>query len=172
MALRGAIALLGVLSSFLVAAPSAEAGQLDECAQRVIRDWYSGGRVDGTYPLACYRAAIRALPNDVLQYSDAGRDISRALEYARRGRSDPGNGSSTPDASAPAQPSIPKNERSTSAAVEPPARPPADMSARLASGPDQPAPSSGLSLPVLALLGVAGVLLLSAVAGWLAARRR
>ena len=49
----------------------------------MIRDWYSGGRVDKVYPLPCYRAAIRALPDDVLQYSDASAAIERALENAR-----------------------------------------------------------------------------------------
>jgi len=66
--------------------PLAEAGPRDACAQRVIRDWYSGGRVDELYPLECYRAAIRALPNDVLEYSDADKDIARALAFARKAR--------------------------------------------------------------------------------------
>ena len=78
----GCLVLVSVTSSFLAVAPTVTAGSLDECAERVIRDWYSGGRVDGVYPLPCYRAAIRALPDDVLQYSDADRDIARALEYA------------------------------------------------------------------------------------------
>ena len=66
------------------------AGSTDACAQRVIRDWYDGGRVDGVYPLRCYRAAIRALPEDVLQYSDARIEIERALAFASRGDRDPG----------------------------------------------------------------------------------
>ena len=89
------LAVLGGLSfvaaALTIAAP-AGAGPLDACAQRVIRDWYSGGRIDRMYPLGCYRAAIRALPEDVLQYSDADKDIARALAYAQRGRRDPGNG--------------------------------------------------------------------------------
>ena len=72
----------------ILLAPSAGAGSLDACAQRVIRDWYSGGRVDAVYPLGCYRAAIRALPNDVLEYSDADKDIARALAFARQARDD------------------------------------------------------------------------------------
>ena len=79
------IAVLVTLAWVLTAAPVASAGPLDTCAQRVIRDWYSGGRVNGVYPLACYRAAIEALPDDVLEYSEADRDIARALAFARRG---------------------------------------------------------------------------------------
>ena len=56
----------------------------------MIRDWYSGGRVDGVYPLPCYRAAIKALPADVLAYSEADADIERALAFARRGRDSDG----------------------------------------------------------------------------------
>ena len=89
--LRPLVSAAVVAAALTIAAP-AGAGPLDACAQRVIRDWYSGGRIDGMYPLGCYRAAIRALPEDVLQYSDADKDIARALAYAQRGRRDPGNG--------------------------------------------------------------------------------
>ena len=71
----------------LLAPVAGRRGSLDACAQRVIRDWYSGGRVDDVYPLACYRAAIRALPDDVLQYSNADQDIAaRSPSRARAGR--------------------------------------------------------------------------------------
>jgi hypothetical protein len=169
----------------------AHAGPLDACAERVIRDWYSGGRVDGVYPLACYRAAIRALPEDVLQYSNADRDIARALAYALQGRRDPGNASppsSTapsaatrePDASAPP----PATERRTtppaSDATAPKAstpRPPEstrpfDGTVRLASAPEVDTAGAGLPYPVLALATLAVLLLVSAAAAALRARRR
>ena len=66
------------------------------CADESSGTGTRGGRVDRVYPLPCYRAAIRALPADVLQYSDADRDIARALAFARRGRTDPGNGKAAP----------------------------------------------------------------------------
>ena len=78
-----AVVVMAAVASVLGTASPAGAGGLDDCAQRVIRDWYSGGRVDKVYPLPCYRAAIRALPDDVLQYSDASAAIERALENAR-----------------------------------------------------------------------------------------
>ena len=60
----GALIVIAAAAFTLVLAPaSGVAGSLDACAQRVIRDWYSGGRIDDVYPLACYRAAIRALPD-------------------------------------------------------------------------------------------------------------
>ena len=70
-----AITTTAAATSALVAPLPAEASALDDCGQRVIRDWYSGGRVDKLYPLPCYRAAIRALPDDVLQYTDADAAI-------------------------------------------------------------------------------------------------
>ena len=87
---RRVVVLLS-LAWLVIAAPLASAGSLETCAQRVIRDWYSGGRVDGVYPLPCYRAAIKALPADVLAYSEADADIERALAFARRGRDSDGD---------------------------------------------------------------------------------
>ena len=98
--MRAVPAAVGVLAvaTFLVLPVPAQAGEVDACAQRVIRDWYSGGTVNGIYPLGCYRAALRALPEDVRQYSDANREIARALAYARRGLADPGPKGTPPKA--------------------------------------------------------------------------
>ncbi len=48
------------------------------CESRLLRDW-SDGRIDGVYPLACYRAALRSLPADLKVYSSAPDDIAQAL---------------------------------------------------------------------------------------------
>lgn len=48
------------------------------CQSRLLRDW-ADGRIDGTYPLACYRAALRSLPADLKVYSSAPDDIRQAL---------------------------------------------------------------------------------------------
>src|SRR6478736_4971310 len=101
MAVPRALACLAIVAASLTVALPAGASSTDACAQRVIRDWYAGGRVDGVYPLRCYRAAIRALPEDVLQYSDARNEIERALAYARQGLRDPVGGRAEP-APAPA----------------------------------------------------------------------
>lgn len=171
--------LVGALTSTIAAltlltfAGSAGAGALDACAQRVIRDWYSGGRVDNVYPLRCYSAAIRALPSDVLQYSDADQDIRRALAFARRGRSDPGDGAAASSpATSPPPTSTPKPKPQTG--TSPPeaaidvAAPPRPSGA----APETAAASASVPYPVIALAGLAGVLLLSGAAALLAARRR
>ena len=48
------------------------------CASRLLQDWRDG-RIDGTYPLSCYRAALRSLPADLEVYSSAHDDIAQAL---------------------------------------------------------------------------------------------
>jgi hypothetical protein len=48
------------------------------CQSRLLRDW-ADGRIDGTYPLSCYRAALSSLPADLKVYSSAPDDIRQAL---------------------------------------------------------------------------------------------
>jgi hypothetical protein len=186
--LRALIAAAAAAAAVSTLAASAEAGNLDACAQRVIRDWYSGGRVDGTYPLACYRAAIRALPEDVLQYSNADKDIARALAYAQRGRPDPGDAEaarppaarqsapppSTSTSTTPSRRPTPATARTSREQQQPRPRVssrPSDGSARLASGPEAEPAGAGLPYPVLALATLAGLLLVSAAAAALTRRR-
>jgi hypothetical protein len=48
------------------------------CAGRLLQDW-GDGRIDGIYPVSCYRAALRSLPADLEIYSSAHDDIAHAL---------------------------------------------------------------------------------------------
>jgi hypothetical protein len=177
----GVLVALAAAFSLAPVPPQAAGGSLDACAQRVIRDWYSGGRVDGVYPLGCYRAALRALPDDVLQYSNADQDIRRALAFARRGLEDPGNERPTEppeqsatgsDTSRAAQP-----ERAAQAPTQAPK--PAPVAHEALSPPrearvvaETPAPTSSIPYPILALAALAALLLTAGAAGWVASRRR
>jgi hypothetical protein len=49
------------------------------CWKTLINDWYDG-RIDGTYPIQCYRDALKHLPADVEAYSSARDDIKQALQ--------------------------------------------------------------------------------------------
>lgn len=171
--------LIAATACVLAPARPADAGSLEACAQRVIRDWYSGGRVDRVYPLPCYRAAIRSLPEDVLQYSNADRDIARALAYARQGRSEPEKAPAASGEPAPHQASASARPAPTEkpAVVARPPRPDPvvrrpDQPVRLASGPESETASPSLPYPVIVLGVLAGLLLVTGGAGWLAARRR
>ena len=73
------LALAAVAGS--VARPAAAAHK-PACWQVLLNDWYDG-RIDGTYPLHCYRDALKHLPSDVDTYSSARDDIERALQSAR-----------------------------------------------------------------------------------------
>ena len=55
------------------------AGAAPSCASRLLADWRDG-RIDQTYPVACYRDALAQLPEDVRVYSSAQGDITRALQ--------------------------------------------------------------------------------------------
>src|SRR5205823_9878530 len=49
------------------------------CGTRVLEDW-NDGRIDGVYPVRCYRLALANMPEDVRIYSTAESDIKRALQ--------------------------------------------------------------------------------------------
>jgi hypothetical protein len=51
------------------------------CWKQLLNDWYDG-RIDQTYPVHCYRDALKHLPADVQTYSSAHDDILRALQSA------------------------------------------------------------------------------------------
>jgi hypothetical protein len=170
MVLR-AIVAVAAASSLLATASPADAGALEDCGQRVIRDWYSGGRVDRVYPLPCYRAAIRALPDDVLQYTDAGAAIERALQSAQQGANartstTTDETQAAPTSSAPAAAEVSSPARPARAPDRQPGNP-----ARVASGPADETSASGVPYPLIALGALSVVLLASGIAAGLAHRR-
>jgi hypothetical protein len=69
-------AVAAALVALVLAAP---AGAASSCAARLIADWRDG-RIDRTYPVACYRQALAHLPEDLQVYSSAQNDITRALQ--------------------------------------------------------------------------------------------
>lgn len=75
-ALLVAAALLGSVARPAVATASTP------CWKTLLTDWYDG-RIDNTYPLHCYKDALKHLPADVRTYSSAHDDILRALQSAQ-----------------------------------------------------------------------------------------
>jgi len=84
-----AFALAALATAGFSAAPAA-AKPKESCARQIVNDWYGDGKVDRIYDVHCYREAIRSLPVDVRDYSNAEEDILRALAYAKKGQPDPG----------------------------------------------------------------------------------
>jgi hypothetical protein len=71
--------LFAMAVGLMALAITGTAGAAQSCGSRVLADWRDG-RLDGTYPLACYRQALAELPEDVRVYSTAQADITRALQ--------------------------------------------------------------------------------------------
>jgi hypothetical protein len=151
--LLGPLLALAVLAAF-AGAPTASA-KAKTCADQVVADWYGDGRVDKIYPRHCYQEAIRSLPVDVLDYSNAKEDILRALAYARRGQPDPGpSGGPRPTTTTPGDPNEGPGQGEDTSASE----------AVDTSGP------SALPIPLLVLGGLALLLLAAGGAGYLSRR--
>jgi uncharacterized membrane protein YgcG len=74
-----AVLVTTALAGAGVRAPSAHAAT--PCWKQLLNDWYDG-RIDQTYPVHCYREALKHLPSDVSTYSSAHDDILRALQSA------------------------------------------------------------------------------------------
>jgi hypothetical protein len=146
---------LALLAAF-AAAPSASA-EAKTCADEVVADWYGDGRVDKLFPKHCYLEAIRSLPVDVLDYSNAREDILRALQYRRQGKPDPGpSGGPQSNTTDPDDPSgtgsdDPNSETTAEGAVD-------------TSGP------SSVPIPLLVLGGLALLLLTAGGVGYLSRR--
>ena len=164
---RSRIALLAAIAALTLGAGAPPATAATEsCADKVVADWYGDGRVDAIFPLHCYQAAIRSLPIDVLDYSNAKEDILRALQFARQKKPDPGpaggepTGTKGPGDPAPTGPNDPSDPSDPSdPGEETVAAPPVDT-----SGP------SSIPVPLLILGGLSLLLLAAGGAGYLSRR--
>ena len=159
------LAAVAALTTFVGAYASPAGGASKSCAKQVVADWYGDGRVDSIYPLHCYQDAIRSLPIDVLDYSNAKEDILRALAFARKGKPDPGptggprpaGGEDPTDTTGPgAGPGDPND--------------PGDPSDTVASPPVDTSGPSSVPIPLLVLGGLALLLLAAGGAGYLSRR--
>jgi hypothetical protein len=54
------------------------------CSSALIRDWYVDGRIDHTYPVHCYKEALKDIPEDQLVYGTLRDDLTRALQDTYR----------------------------------------------------------------------------------------
>jgi len=160
-----AFALVAAAALLLAASPAAAA---KSCGKQVINDWYGDGRVDKIYPLHCYEDAIDALPVDVRDYSSAKEDIERALQFAVRNQPDPGRSAPPEDETG----SGPATGPSGSGDPGTPPGPNPDTGGPLNEVLDDigPANADSVPIPLLALGGLALLLLAAGSAGYL--RRR
>jgi hypothetical protein len=78
MAAMKRLALAAVAASFFLPATAHAAVP---CRDRIYNDWYKDGKIASTYPVACYRDALKHVPADARTYSSLADDI-RAAEQA------------------------------------------------------------------------------------------
>jgi hypothetical protein len=151
----------------LLVAPSPAGAAAKSCADQVVADWYGDGRVDKIFPLHCYQEAIRSLPVDVLDYSNAKEDILRALQFARQNKPDPGptGGGQTTDTGTVAE--DPGSTTSEGGPGDP--GDPGDGGTVASSSVDTSGPSS-VPIPLFILGGLALLLLAAGGAGYLSRR--
>lgn len=173
-------------TSAATTAPMGATGK--KCWSDLIKDWYDG-RIDRTYPVHCYRDALKHLPTDVRSYSDAYDVISRALADVTRSKKrvtantpvpPPGDSGSPPSSGgtdsggSSSGPKTPPPAGGTGTGPAPPG--PSPRGGTAAGGPiggvlntgDQGA--SGVPIPLI-VLGAVAFLLVAAGAAGLVTRR-
>ncbi len=161
--------------AFAAFAPATAAHAAVPCRDRIYNDWYADGKIATTYPLACYRDALKHVPVDAREYSSLADDIraamlgaSQRLHGHKRVPAEVGRGTlrstenaSTRTSSAPHDPASDGNQPA------PQTLPTSTVAAaRTGSG------SGGVPVPLL-VLGVLAILLAATgLVGMLAKRRR
>lgn len=164
---RTPLLLLALLASVAAVAP-ARADAATPCRDKIFNNWYHDGQVASTYPIACYRDALKHIPPDVRVYGNLADDIRLALQAAidrSHGKPEPAEVSSRHTSSSDPQTTPTGHHSTTSTAPTSPdpgsgtttTKSPTPVVAVPAAGSS----SSGVPVPVLVLGGVALVLVAS-----------
>ena len=74
--------LLASLLVFVLPGTANAAGT--PCKDKVVSDWYRDGKIASTYPIGCYRAALKHIPADADIYSSLRDDVNAAMRAAIR----------------------------------------------------------------------------------------
>lgn len=74
--------LLATLLAVVLPGHASAAGT--PCRNKIFNDWYPDGKIATTYPIACYRDALRHMPADAAIYSSLGDDVRAAMRAAMR----------------------------------------------------------------------------------------
>jgi hypothetical protein len=74
--------LLATLLAVVLPGPASAA--TSPCRNKIFNDWYPDGKIASTYPVACYRDALKHMPPDAAVYSSLGDDVRAAMRAAER----------------------------------------------------------------------------------------
>jgi hypothetical protein len=166
----------------MVGIAPAQAKSKAPCWKTLINDWYDG-RIDGTYPVPCYRAALKHLPSDVDAYSSARDDIKQALQIRltqrvgnkgnRTSPTTPNNEQTTTDEDGANQSSGPPG--SNQGGDGPNSGPGGDRSTK-GRDTNGPIPGAGgpdsVPIPLIVLGSIAALLMAAGAAGFITRRAR
>ena len=72
--------VLVILALAVIAPATADASV--PCRNRIYNDWYADGKIATSYPIACYRDALKHVKGDALVYSSLSDDIRAAMQGA------------------------------------------------------------------------------------------
>src|SRR6476469_359219 len=78
------LVLVAAVVAALGVAQPAQARSMSSCSKALINDWLLDGRVDRTYPVHCYREALKKVPEDQVIYGTLRQDLTRALQSTIR----------------------------------------------------------------------------------------
>ena len=80
----GAMKRLVLIVLAVAAFAPATANAAVPCRDRIYNDWYADGKIATTYPVSCYRDAIKHVHADAATYSSLLDDIRSAMQAAIR----------------------------------------------------------------------------------------
>lgn len=76
--------LLVLLVAVAVAVPGTASASGTPCRNKVFNDWYRDGKIASSYPIRCYRDALKHIPADAVIYSSLSDDVRAAMRAAIR----------------------------------------------------------------------------------------
>ena len=154
---------------------AAPAGAAVPCRDRIYNDWYHDGKIATSYPIACYRDALKHVRTDALVYSSLGDDIRSAMQAALQRDRDHTKVPAQVGTGGSAQ--SPRSQASSRKSNGPPHDPAPEQvnntlpTSTVAAGATNGG-GSGIPIPLLVLGGLALLLTAVGAAGLVAKRRR
>ena len=167
--------VVAIVLALTVAATTVSAADAKTpCRNLIYNDWYQDGQIASTYPISCYRDALRHLGTGDQVYTSLEDDIRAAMQAAlarqhgKKVADQVGHRFTTPVLVDSHQPSL-KDEHPDPTDPATPSK-----SRKLTSAPVQVASQSsgGVPAPLLVLGGLALVLLAAGAVGTVVRRRR
>ncbi|MGH3003449.1 MAG: hypothetical protein ACRDM1_12460 [Gaiellaceae bacterium] len=74
--------LLALAAIGIAAIPATASAAAVPCRDKIYNDWYHDGKIASTYPIACYRDALKHMRTGDTIYSSLSDDIHSALQAA------------------------------------------------------------------------------------------